>query len=188
MLSGGLDCNRYPAAPSSVVGLLPGRTVFAHTLMKRTILSVIVLAACCSVCSLVAYRTGFGRAVQMLGSDGDVYLTSGTGQLHVQNAPVTNRATANPDPSKAAWKAAFVMTMSALDKLRAGDTGDGIRKIESLCFASAIVVYNDPAGHDSQVSLLYAPDLIRYRSQYRSRREEWTPAETNLETILAGWR
>ncbi len=149
---------------------------------------MIVLVACCSVCSRVAYRTGFARAVQLLGSDGDVYLTTGNGELHVQNASVTNSPTGSPDHAKAAWKAAFVMTMGALDKLRAGDTNDGMRKIESLCFASAIVVYSDPAYHDSTVSLLYAPDLIQYRSKYRSNHAEWTPAETNLETILAGWR
>jgi predicted small secreted protein len=152
--------------------------------MKRTIIVIIILVACCSACSLVAYRAGFGRAVQLLGSDGDVYLTSGTGELHVQNGSVTNSPTGSPDQAKAVWKAAFVMSMGALDKLRAGDTSDGIRKIESLCFASAFVVYSDPAYHDSNVSLLYAPDLIQYRSQYRSNRAEWTPAETNLETIL----
>jgi hypothetical protein len=156
--------------------------------MKRIILSIIVLVACCSVCSLVAYRTGFACAVQRLGSDGDVYLLKGNGEFHVQSASVTNRADGNPDPAKAVWKAAFVMTMGALNKLRAGDTNDGIRKVESLCFASAIMVYSDPACRDSNVSLLYAPDLIQYRSKYRSHPAEWTPAETNLERILADWR
>lgn len=149
---------------------------------------MIVLVACCSLCSLVAYRTGFARAGQLLRSDGDVYLTMGNGELHVQNASITNRPTGSPDHAKAAWKATFVMTMGALDKLRAGDTNDGMRKIESLCFASAIVVYSNPNYRDSNVSLLYAPDLIQYRSKYRSNRSEWTPAETHLETILAGWR
>jgi hypothetical protein len=156
--------------------------------MKRAILSMTVLVACCSLCSLAAYRTGFARAVQLLGSDGDVYLTMGDGELHVQNASITNSPTGSSDHAKAAWKAAFVMSMGALDKLRAGDTNDGIRKIESLCFASAIVVYSDPTYRDSHVSLLYAPDLIQYRSKYRSNHAEWTPAETKLETILADWR
>ena len=159
-----------------------------RTAMKRIILLIFVLVACCSVCALVAYRTGFARAVQLLGSDGDVYLTRGNGALYLQNASVTNSATGNPDQAKAVWKAAFVMTLGALDKLRAGDTNDGIRKIESLCFASAIVVYSDPAYRDSNVSLLYAPDLIQYRSRYHSNQARWTPAETNLEAILADWK
>jgi hypothetical protein len=154
----------------------------------KHIIPIIVLVASCSVCSLAAYYADFARAVQLLGSDGDVYLTRGNGTLHLQDAPVTNRSTGNPDPSQAAWKATFVMTLSALDKLLAGDTHDGIRKIESLCFASAIVVYSDPACRDSNVSLLYAPDLIQYRSRYHSNRAKWTPAETNPGTILVDWK
>src|SRR5690348_17026819 len=98
--------------------------------MKRAILSILVLVAACSACSLLAYRIGFSRAAQLLVSDGDVYLTRGTGELHVQNASVTNSSAGNPGQAEAVWKAAFVMTMGALNKLRAGDTNDAIRKIE----------------------------------------------------------
>src|SRR5688572_20861437 len=79
--------------------------------------------------------------------------------------------------AKELQKGTFVGTMDALGKLRAGDIAEGTRRVENLCFSSAISLYDDPAYRDQFVTKTFAPELIQYRSSFRTNRTEWTPAE-----------
>jgi hypothetical protein len=89
--------------------------------------------------------------------------------------------------AKELQKGTFVGTMDALAKLRAGQTDDGIQRIESLCFSAANTLYEDPRYRDHIVTKSFAQPLIHYRKTYRTSRAEWTPAEERLEGLLASW-
>lgn len=90
--------------------------------------------------------------------------------------------------AKELQKGTFVGTMDALEKLRAGQTDEGIRRIESLCFSAANTLYEDPRYRDHIVTKSFAQPLIHYRETYRTNRAEWTPAEERLEGLLVSWR
>jgi hypothetical protein len=81
-----------------------------------------------------------------------------------------------------------VGAMDALEKLKAGQTDEGTRRIESLCFSAANALYEDPNCRDYFVTKTFAAPLIHYRDTYRTNRAEWTPAEERLEGLLASWR
>ncbi len=86
----------------------------------------------------------------------------------------------------------YVVTLDALDKIRAGDIDASTKSIESLCFASANIVYgdfvfrNDFAGHFVAQSMI--EDLKHYRQTYRTNSAKWTPMERDLERNLASWK
>lgn len=82
----------------------------------------------------------------------------------------------------------FVGTIDALEKFRTGQTDEGIRRIESLCFSAANSLYEDPRYRDHIVTESFAQPLMQYREAYRTNRAEWTPAEERLERLLVGWR
>jgi hypothetical protein len=90
--------------------------------------------------------------------------------------------------AKGLQKGTFVGTMDALEKLRAGQTDEGIRRIESLCFSAANTLYEDPQYRDHIVTKSFAQPLIHYRETYRTNRPEWTPPEERLEGLLLSWR
>ncbi len=86
----------------------------------------------------------------------------------------------------------FVVTLDALNKIRAGDVAGGTERIESLCFSSANTVYGDYVfrngyiGHT--VGKWFFDDLKHYRQAYRTNSADWTPMEQNLEKNLATWK
>ena len=86
----------------------------------------------------------------------------------------------------------FVVTLDAIDKIRAGDVAGGTQRIESLCFESANIVYGDYVfRHDFPghfVGQSFFDDLKHYRQTYRTNSAEWTPVERNLEKNLASWK
>jgi hypothetical protein len=87
--------------------------------------------------------------------------------------------------AKQLQKGTFVGTMEALGKHRAGDVAAATDRIESLCFSSAISLYDNPAYRDEFVTKTFASELIQYRATNRT---EWTPVEKKLETILVSWK
>jgi hypothetical protein len=90
--------------------------------------------------------------------------------------------------AKELQKGVFVGTMDALEKLRGGQTDEGIRRIESVCFSAANTLYGDPRYRNHIVTKSFAQPLIHYRDTYRTNRAEWTPAEERLEGLLRSWR
>ena len=87
---------------------------------------------------------------------------------------------------------AFVGSLDALDKLRAGDIKAGTERVEALCFASANIVYGDFVSRNGWagqfVGKSMLDDLRRYRQTYRTNSAEWTPMERSLERNLAAWK
>jgi hypothetical protein len=86
----------------------------------------------------------------------------------------------------------YVGTLDALDKFRGGDVAGGTKRVESLCFASAEIVYGDFVfRHDFPgqfVGKALFDDLKHYRQTYRTNSAEWTPMKRNLEKNLASWK
>ena len=89
---------------------------------------------------------------------------------------------------RVSYQGQFVGAMDALEKIRAGQPDDGTRRIESLCFFAACILYGDPNCREYLVTKSFAVPLIHYRDTYRTNRVEWTPAEETLERDLASWR
>ena len=84
-------------------------------------------------------------------------------------------------------KGTFVVSFSALQKLRAGDIEGGTRNIESLCFAAADTVYGSrPETRVAASSML--DEFRHYRQTYRTNSADWTITEQNLEQKLAKWK
>jgi hypothetical protein len=90
--------------------------------------------------------------------------------------------------AKELQKGTFVGALGVLEKLRAGDVAEGTRRVETMCFLSATLLYGDPDYRDHFITKTFAPELIHYRATYRTNRTEWTPMEEELETYLAQWR
>jgi len=86
----------------------------------------------------------------------------------------------------------FVVTLDALDKIRAGDITGGTHRVESLCFSSANVVYGDSIFRHGFsggfIGKSMFDDLRHYRQTYRTNSVEWTPMEQSLEKHLASWK
>ena len=86
----------------------------------------------------------------------------------------------------------FVVSLDALDKIRAGDVSGGTKSVEAMCFSSAAIIYGDPIlRHDfvGQVTRkTMIDDLRHYRQTYRTNSAEWTTMERSLEKHLASWR
>lgn len=90
--------------------------------------------------------------------------------------------------AKQLQKGTFFGSLDSLLKLRVGDIPEGTRRLETLCFSSAEMLYGDPAYRDDFVTKTFASELIQYRATYRTNSVEWTPAEQKLETALASWK
>jgi len=90
--------------------------------------------------------------------------------------------------AKQLQKGTFIASLESLEKLRAGDFMEATRKMESLCFSSANMIYGDPAYHNELVTRTFAPELIQYRAIYRTNHADWTATEEQLDTHLASWR
>jgi hypothetical protein len=90
--------------------------------------------------------------------------------------------------AKQLQKGTFVLSLGALQALRVSQTVEATKKLETLCFSTADMLYSDAAYRDQTVTRMFAPELIQYRTTYRTNRSEWTPAEEQLERHLAQWK
>lgn len=83
----------------------------------------------------------------------------------------------------------FVVSLDALDKIRAGDITGGTQRVEGLCFSSANTVYGDFVMRNGFLGKFVGKsmldDLRHYRQTYRANKADWTPMEQSLERNLA---
>jgi hypothetical protein len=122
--------------------------------MKQIIRWILVSVVACAICSLVTYRIAYRRA----------YLSGQVEMIH-QNSKVTS-----------------LVTLGALQNLRAGDIQGGTRSLETFCFSSAENFYHDPTYSDGKE---LAQALLRYRAAYRTNSAEWSEMERMLEVQMA---
>lgn len=82
-------------------------------------------------------------------------------------------------------RATFAVTLSTIEYLRSGDFDSAVKAAENHCYANALSLLQTKrvAANDSTMSALI-PNLIQYRSRWRTNAAEWTPAEHQLERIL----
>ena len=81
----------------------------------------------------------------------------------------------------------YVGTLSALQKIRAGDVQGGTRRIENSCFAAAKIVYGGQPETEF-IARTFLTDLRHYRQTYRTNSADWSPMEQILEGRLAAWK
>jgi hypothetical protein len=81
--------------------------------------------------------------------------------------------------NKADDKGVFIMTLAALEDLRDDKLKEGIARVESICYASAV-----PALEDPRVRNLFASSLRAYRDKFATNKAAWTPTELKLNSIL----
>ena len=124
--------------------------------MKHPVRWLVVLVVTGVLCSVVTYRIAWHRGYAK-GLDqglGNAYFTESMG------------------------------TCNALWLLRAGDVAGGTRQLETECFASAKIYYNNPTLDPDSTRAL-AKDLSVYRAAYRTNSAEWDKWEQKLEPQLA---
>lgn len=78
----------------------------------------------------------------------------------------------------------FVGAFDALQKIRAGDFAGGTRRVETMCFKAANIVYQDRPGSEV-VAKIMLESFRRYRQTYRTNSAEWSWTEQDLEKKLA---
>jgi len=78
----------------------------------------------------------------------------------------------------------FVLTLAALQDIRAGKTEEATSRIERLCYSSALTMLQSPRWHDTFPIQTFRPELFEYRRRYAKPVAEWTPAEQILEAYL----
>jgi hypothetical protein len=136
-------------------------------IMKQTIRWILVLVVACAISSLVTYRIVNRIAYH----SGQVSMI----RIHSQ--------------------ATSLITLGALQKLRAGDIPGATRLLEPFCFGSAENFYNtQPPRNDSGAEIL-AQEMLQYRATYRTNSADWDGFERKLEVELtsekqthsAGW-
>jgi hypothetical protein len=126
--------------------------------MKHTIRWILVAIVACVICSLVTYRITYHRA----------YLSGQVDAFH-ENSGVTS-----------------LVTLGALQKIRAGDIPSAIHLMETVCFGSAEVYFHDPTNNVwNGVTTTLTPDLLTYRAAYRTNSAVWDITEQKLEVELA---
>lgn len=82
-------------------------------------------------------------------------------------------------------KGTLVGTLAALEDIRRGDVEGGTRRIESLCFMSAVVLMADDHYQSDVAVRTFTPTLVNYRHSYCTNQADWTPMERQLESLLA---
>lgn len=81
-------------------------------------------------------------------------------------------------------KGTLVGTLSALEDIRRGDIQGATKRIESLCFMSAVVLMADEHYQSDFSVRTFTPTLVSYRQSYRTNQADWTPTEQRLENLL----
>lgn len=82
-------------------------------------------------------------------------------------------------------KGTLLGTTDALRKLRSGDIEGGTRRIETMCFLSAVLLLDDPQYAANPTVRMMIPEVVAYRHTYRTNRSDWTTAEERLELLLS---
>jgi hypothetical protein len=127
--------------------------------MKNTIRWILVLAVACVICSAATFSIAFHRGYKSGYHEG---LDSGL---------------ANGSFSES------LGLLNALQILRAGDISSATRSMETECFASGKIYYNNPNPDLGKVQLAKA--LSEYRATYRTNSADWDDWERKLEPQLA---
>jgi hypothetical protein len=127
--------------------------------MKSKIVSVAGLVAGCSLCAGVGFRAG------------------------AQRREKTPTEIVKELPTRVHFN-----LMGALGELRSGRIENGTRKVETVFFASAAIIYGDPNSREVRLMRLLKSDLIQYRATYCTNSAKWTTEEKQLEATLAGQR
>ena len=127
--------------------------------MRHPIVRVsIVAVVACAVGSLVTYRAAYHRG----------YWSGQVDALH-QNSGVTS-----------------LVTLGALQKIRAGDIPSATHLMETVCFGSAEVYFHAPTNNVwNGVTTTLTPELLKYRAAYRTNSTDWDVMEQKLEVELA---
>jgi hypothetical protein len=76
-------------------------------------------------------------------------------------------------------KGTFILSLGALEEMRAGNTNLAINKLESLCYSSALQSLKDP-----RVVQIFGSQLLGYRAKYATNVTSWTQTEVKLEKML----
>jgi hypothetical protein len=123
--------------------------------MKCTIRWILVSAVACVICSAATFSIAYHRGYRKgFGSGlGDGCFSESLGLLN------------------------------ALQILRAGDISSATRSMETECFASGKIYYNNPNPDLGKVQLAKA--LLEYRATYRTNSADWDDWERKLEPQLA---
>jgi len=82
-------------------------------------------------------------------------------------------------------QATSLITLGALQKLRAGDISDAIRLLEPFCFGSAENFFNTQPPHNDSGAEMLAQEMLQYRATYRTNSADWDDFERKLEVQLA---
>jgi hypothetical protein len=126
--------------------------------MKYTIRWILVSVVACAVSSLVTYRVAYHSG----------YWRGQVDAFH-QNSGVTS-----------------LVTLGALQKIRAGDIPSATHLMETVCFGSAEVYYHAPTNNVwNGVTTTLTPGLLKYRAAYRTNSADWDVMEQKLEVELA---
>ena len=138
-------------------GIAPLRN-YTNKIMKHTIRWVLVAVVTSLTCLLVTYRVAYHRG----------YWTGQVDAIH-QNSGVTS-----------------LVTLGALQKIRAGDIPSATHLMETVCFGSAEVYFHAPTNNiGNGVTTTLTPELLKYRAAYRTNRADWDVMEHQLEAQLA---
>src|ERR1035437_1573282 len=115
--------------------------------MRHPIVRVsIVAVVACAVGSLVTYRAAYHRG----------YWSGQVDALH-QNSGVTS-----------------LVTLGALQKIRAGDIPSATHLMETVCFGSAEVYFHVPTKNVwDGVTTTLTPGLLKYRAAYCTNSADW---------------
>jgi hypothetical protein len=86
--------------------------------------------------------------------------------------------------ANALMEGSFINNLTALEKLRAGDTASTANSLETHVFLNATFLLNDPAPGPQKVMAIFRRRLVAYRQTYRANPAEWSPREQELEELL----
>jgi len=85
-------------------------------------------------------------------------------------------------------RGAFVLELVALDNIQNNNVSEGIEKIETSFYSTAVILLESPKWSNSSPVEIFIPELIEYRKKFASSQSEWTPTEKRLEELLAQWK
>ncbi len=83
-----------------------------------------------------------------------------------------------------------VVSLDALNDLRAGQADGGIKKVEAIFFSDAQMVYHDPEFQQQFAGITnaaFSTEVRQYLASYHTNRSAWTPVMVRLESDLAKW-
>ena len=149
--------------------------------MKQTVRWLLFLVVACAICSVVTSRMAYHQGYETGYKNGVIR------QIHM-----------------ASW-AQSMISLGALQQLRAGEIPSVTRLIEQMCFGSPQIFYKEPPLDPAKVSdwgrangmgVNPRPEvaneltqgLLKYRAAYRTNRADWDDMERKLELQLAKFK